>query len=463
MNHGIYVSSQQSASAPVAATSGIPFVIGIAPVHTAEKPAAVGTPTKCANMKEFKEKFGYSDDWETYTLCEFAYSQFELYKRGPVVFCSLLDPSTHKSSEAAADQSVVSGNIKLPHEAIASSLVVKASGGSGTAYVKDTDYSVFYSEDALVITVLEDGACKDAMTLSVAYDKITPSGVDADDIAAGIETMELCMASAGCIPDLICAPGFSDQTAVAAAMATKAASVNGLFRAKALVDVSSSSEDSAIEAKAKVADENVIACWLMVKKDDKTYHLSTHLAGVLSRTDAENEGIPYESPSNKELVCDEIVLPSGTPYLKGVSNANVLCENGIVTALSFCGKIVLWGNCTTLYPGETAHEKYFISNARMADYIGNTITTSLWVNVDGPITRRFVDNIVDAAGIWINGLIGAGYVYGASVSAPAAENPPESLAKGIVNIDLAYATPSPAQEIHFNIRYDASYAAAALA
>ena len=41
---------------------------------------------------EFVEKLGYSDDWATYPLCEFAYSQFKLFGCSPVIFCNLLDP-----------------------------------------------------------------------------------------------------------------------------------------------------------------------------------------------------------------------------------------------------------------------------------------------------------------------------------------------------------------------------------
>ena len=77
MNHGVYVSQQAtSVSTPVVAESGVPFVVGLAPVQAADKPAAPGTPVLCTSWSEAVEKLGYSDDWATYTLCEFMYSHF---------------------------------------------------------------------------------------------------------------------------------------------------------------------------------------------------------------------------------------------------------------------------------------------------------------------------------------------------------------------------------------------------
>ena len=53
MNHGVYVSQQAtSVSTPVVAESGVPFVVGLAPVQAADKPAAPGTPVLCTSWSE---------------------------------------------------------------------------------------------------------------------------------------------------------------------------------------------------------------------------------------------------------------------------------------------------------------------------------------------------------------------------------------------------------------------------
>lgn len=464
MKHGIYIAGQQAASALVTATSGIPFVIGVSPIHAASKPAAVGIPIMCNSMTDFTQQFGYSEDWEKYPLCEAAYALFNLYQVGSVVFCCMLDVSKNKESVAATDLTAAAKQIKLPYEAMLSTVVVKASGGTGSAYTLDEDYTLHYDADgnALVLTILDDGECAEATQLNVAYDKAAPTNVTSATIAAGLENIELCMASANYIPDIICAPGYSSDTAVAAAMETKASGINGMFRAVALIDLEADSAEAAISAKEAVSDACGIACWPMCRKDGRLYHLSTHIAGILSSTDQTNEGCPYESPSNKEISCDEFVLPAGTTYLQSVSDANNLNANGIVTGIHFCGRLVAWGNYTAAYPEETATEKVFIANARVAAYIGNTLIRTFWERLDAPVTRRFVDSIVDQANIWLNGLVGAGYLYGASVEATAEDNPKEDLLQGIVRARIHYASPTPAQDIEFTIMYDASYAASAL-
>ena len=52
-----------------------------------------------------------------------------------------------------------------------------------------------------------------------------------------MENVELCLTLLGIVPDLLCAPGYSQQSTVAAAMTAKAGNINGLFRAKALIDI----------------------------------------------------------------------------------------------------------------------------------------------------------------------------------------------------------------------------------
>ena len=57
MNHGVYVTEQAtSVGTPVVAESGIPFVVGIAPVQSAGSPAKVGVPVLCTSFEEAKRK-----------------------------------------------------------------------------------------------------------------------------------------------------------------------------------------------------------------------------------------------------------------------------------------------------------------------------------------------------------------------------------------------------------------------
>lgn len=470
MKHGIYVSRQEpAASVPVAAESGIPFVIGAAPVQSASTPAKAGVPVMCESWEDVVSKLGYSGNWDSYNLCEFAYAYFKLYGCKPVVFCNLLNPSSMKSAVDAADITAVNHQVHLPMEAINDdALVVKAAGNAGDAYVAGTDYTAYYSGDNLIVELLEDGACYDATAVSVSYNKVDPAQVTADKVAAGLENSELCMAATGHAPDLLCAPGYSSDPAVAAAMTLKASGINGMFRAKALVDIGSGADgaetlEAAIAYKQEnLTDENMIVCWPMVAKDGHRYHLSTHLAGVMTQTDSTNDGCPYESPSSKAMNADAMVLASGEEVMLSHPQANMLNAQGIVTGLIFVGALVAWGNYTAAYPERKAEEVCFIPLARVTDWVGNTVIRTLWSKLDAPINRRLMDTVVDEINIWLNGLVGSGYLYGARVEAPEEENTKENLQAGIIKVHIYLASPSPAQEISVTMEYDSSYVTAAM-
>lgn len=472
MKHGVYVSEQAtSVSNPVIAKSGIPFVIGTAPVQCAEVPAAPGVPILCRSWKEAEKALGYSEDWDKYSLCEFMYSHFTLFGCQPVIFCNLLDVATMKKAVAAEDIAVTNHKAILPLGTISdNALVVKAAGGTGTAYEKDVDYAVNYDGQSCIIEALSGGAIYTATSISVAYNAVDTTSITDIVVATGLEAIEKCMGVTGMVPDIICAPRYSDYPKAKAAMATKAASINGVFRAKALVDIGSDAGNgaltytAAIEKKSTGAftDENQIVCWPMAQFDGKKFHMSTLLAGLIAQVDTGNGGIPYESISNKSLKCDSIVLQDGTAVMLTLAEANELNASGIVTALNFMGDTVAWGNYTACYPGNKDVKDYMIPVSRMFDWVGNSLIYTFWAKLDKPMNRRYIDSIIDTVNIWMNGLVSGGYLLGGRVEYNESENPEESLRAGIVKVHIYMTPPSPAQEINFVLEYDVNYVTSAL-
>ena len=471
-NHGVYVSEQAtSVGTPVVAKSGIPFAIGIAPVQSADSPAQVGAPVLCTSFEEAKAKLGYSEAWNNYPLCEFMYSHFNLYGCQPVIFVNLLNPATMNEAVVAADKDVVNRKIALPIEAINdTALVIKPAGGEGDAYAKDTDYSVYYDGEYCYIELLSSGTAYNAVSLNVAYKKVTVASVNAAAVATGLEAIEQCMGTLGIVPDLICAPGFSDNTTVAAVMATKAAGINGMFRAKALIDLSTAADGGADEYSEVVAlkgtnnfsDENQIVCWPLLKLGTRTFHMSTQLAGLMASVDTGNDGCPYESPSNKPFKCDSMVVAAGTEVNLTLAQANILNAGGVVTALNFMGGLNCWGNYTACYPANTDVKDYFIPVSRMFDWVGNTLINTFWGKLDKPMNRRLIDTVIDTCNIWLNGLVGSGYLLGARAEFKESENPLTSLMSGTIKVHIYMTPPSPAQEVDFVLEYDADYVATAL-
>ena len=476
-NLGIHVYEKATAVAiPVVADVGIPFVVGLAPAHTAAKPAKANVPVLCTSWDEAVEKLGFSYDWKKYTLCEFIYSHFQLFGCQPVIFCNVLDTDTMKNTLEAKEYDVSDHKITLPFDTIAAGLKVSVpgDGGADPAELKpDEDYTVLYDENdgVCIVELLSSGSAYSAAKLSVSGSTVDTSAVVTADVVSGLGVIDACMSMVGVIPDLICAPGFSHLSVVAAIMATKAAGINGLFRAKALVDVDCGAEGvteySALtpwKNKNNMVDENQILCWPMVKLGDYKFHMSTQLAGLMAKVDTDNAGVPYESPSNKNYKMDGCCLEDGTEVNLTFEQSNIIAGYGIVTALNFMS--MGWtcrNNYTACYPANTDVKDQFIPVSRMFDFVGNTLIRTFWSKLDKPMNRRLIDTIIDTCNIWLNGLVSQEYLLGARAEYLEEENSLVDLMAGILHIHIYITPPSPMQECDFTLEYDTNYVTSALA
>lgn len=471
-----------SVQTPKVATVGIPFVVGTAPVQSAAKPAKSNVPVLVTSWDEAVEKLGFSYDWESYTLCEFMYSHLQLFGAQPVIFCNINDPASMKREEAAADYTVADHRVAVSVDAIADTIKVSVAEGAGEAATtraleRDTDYSILYDRDdtdtyVCIVELLEDGSAYDAETVSVAYSAADPKTATVADVVDGVAQVDACLTAVGLVPDLIAAPGWSHNTVVAAVMATKAAAINGLFKGKAVIDADSGedgvteySQLSGYKNKNNFVDVDQILCWPMVQLGDYRFHLSTQLCGLMATVDAGNRGIPYESPSNKNLKMDACVLKDGTPVNLTWNQVDLIAGSwGVVTAVNFLDSgWVAKGNYTACYPGNTDVKDQFIPVSRMFDFIGNTLIRTFWSKLDKPMTPALRDSILQTCNIWLGGLTGGGYLYGARAEMLAEENPLTSLLDGIITLHIYNAPPVPAQEIDFILEYDVSYMETALA
>ena len=471
-----------SVQTPKVATVGIPFVVGTAPVQSAAKPAKSNVPVLVTSWDEAVEKLGFSYDWESYTLCEFMYSHLQLFGAQPVIFCNISDPASMKREEAAADYTVADHRVAVSVDAIADTIKVSVTEGAGEtastrALERDTDYSILYDRDdtdtyVCIVELLEDGSAYNAETVSVAYSAADPKTATVADVVDGVAQVDACLTAVGLVPDLIAAPGWSHNTVVAAVMATKAAAINGLFKGKAVIDADSGedgvteySQLSGYKNKNNFVDVDQILCWPMVQLGDYRFHLSTQLCGLMATVDAGNRGIPYESPSNKNLKMDACVLADGTPVNLTWNQVDLIAGSwGVVTAVNFLDSgWVAKGNYTACYPGNTDVKDQFIPVSRMFDFIGNTLIRTFWSKLDKPMTPALRDSILQTCNIWLGGLTGGGYLYGARAEMLEEENPLTSLLDGIITLHIYNAPPVPAQEIDFILKYDVSYMETALA
>ena len=473
-NLGIHIhETATSANEPATADVGIPFVVGTAPIHTANVPAKVNVPVLCRSWNDAVEHLGFSFDWKSYSLCEFMYSHFQLYGCQPVVFCNVLDPEKDEMTDKNAGSGqepiqIAEHQAILPFSAVSCTIQVSVTTDFGEALKRDVDYSIFYDENACVVELLETSEHYNVQQLYIKYEAVKPDAVGKVDIIDALNSIDYSMSIVGVVPDLICAPGWSHDRAVAAVMATKAESINGLFRAKALIDISTDSVrkySDLVTAKneGRIVDENQIACWPMVTADGYMFHMSTHLAGLMAQVDMSNGGVPYESPSNKNFKIDGCCLADGTEVNLSFDQVNLIVDWGIVTTMNFLSLgWIAKGNYTACYPSNTDVKDQFIPVSRMFDYVSNTLIRTFWSKLDKPMNLRLLDNIQDTCNIWLNGLVSQEYLLGARVELRTTENPVSNLLAGIISANIYLTPPIPAQEFNFSLEFNVDDLANAL-
>ncbi len=471
--HGVRASEvPTSIIAPVQTTAGLPVVFGTAPVHLTDDPSAyVNKPVICYSYGEAVAALGYSADWSKYTLAEVMYSQFKLFAVAPIIFVNVLDPSKHKKAvKDTAGRAVADGAVTVTDDVLLSTLVVKSTE-AGAAAVLDTDYTAAFDDDGqTVITIVSGGALDGASELFLEYTAIDASLVTAEDIIGGVdrngnntgfELINEIYPRFAMVPGIIAAPGWSHRPDVAAVMKAKALAINGLFRCIVLTDVDTDEVRKYADVNAwknsnNYTGVNQVVCWPMVQMGDYIFHFSSQLLGVIGKTDAANQDVPYQSPSNISMQATGMCLKDGTEIFLGLEQANLLNSQGIVTGLNFVGGWKTWGNYTGAYPGVTDVKDTFICVRRMFDWQYQTFILTYWQKVDQPLMPRLVRTIIDSEQIRLNGLVSRGFLLGASIDFRESENPTTDLLNGILRVHTMLTPPVPAQDIEDILEYDVS-------
>lgn len=457
-----------SVSTPVVADSGIHFVVGTAPIQTTGGTA--NEAVICNSYAEAVQAVGYSDDWGKYTLCEEIYAAFVLYGIAPVVLVNVLDPEKHKKQFAAKEFEIsAERTVILPLETIAGTVTI-------ADYTENEDYGLTYTEQGLVLEIIDGGKITpDITALSIAYTTVAPELVTKTDIIGGydvqknkykgLELIDSVFPKYQVIPDIILCPGYSTDSEVAAVMSAKTENINGIFEGVCIIDADTKdtvryTDVSAWKNKNKITKPGQILVYPKVKLGERVFHYSVHEACRMTATDSAEDmgdGTPCESPSNKSLQIDSMVLDDGTEVLFDLAQANYLNKNGIVTALNLIGGFVSWGNSTACYPSNTDVTDYFISVSRMFKWVGNSVVLSTWSKVDRKLNRRLIENIMQSVNQWLNGLMSEEKIIGGRVEFLEDENNDVDLMAGKAKFHIYLTPPSPAQEFEFLLEYDVSY------
>ncbi len=433
--HGAY-GRIQAVGSRVADNSRCAFVyIGTAPVNQIEGGAAnVNVPIVVHNMAEARRKFGWSDDWASFTLCESVYAHFELNAVGPLVLINVLDPATHKAgTKTTVSLTPSNGRIIITsaEKAVLDSVEVKTTAETPVTKVKGTDYTLAYDIERkqIVIRELTAGALgTDA--LSVSYDVVTPASVtsavvigatDGLGTNTGVYAIRSVYPLTGYCPSFVGAPGFSSVPAVHTALLNVCSKIGGHWDAYLFADIpildGSTPVTMATAATWKTTNgytsENETVYFPMAKgTDGRKYHLSVLAAANFQALLLEQEGIPWKTASNTACpVIQDLYLgdsEAGPVYDDEIVNTR-LNKHGIASAAFVGGRWAIWGCHSADYDDSAENDINVSETSRMMlFYISNDFQLRRSADVDSPMTRNALSAIVAEEQTRLDALVSIG-------------------------------------------------------
>lgn len=469
MPHGSkLIESPTKMPAPVQTAGVVLVAIGTAPVNLTEGIANVNTPILVKSWDEFEQKLGYSDNWEDYTLCEVADLAFKEFEVGPIVFINTLDPKVHKKATEPIALTVQNNKATIEAKGVLLS-TLKLTANSAT--IAPTNYvAQFDNEGNVTVAFLSPQT-----NVTAEFDVIDPAQVTDNVViggydvvtgkASGMECLNKVLPRLKLVPGLVIAPKFAKSPTVAAVLRSKVSNINGLFKAFALTDIDTEQASKYTDVEAYKNQHGYTgkyeaALWPLACKGSKIYHMSTQAACGILKLCRVNDDFPFESASNKPIKVDSIVVKKEDGYEEvdlEPNQAEVLNDQGIVTALNFINGWTLWGNNTAAFPHETDVKDKFHAVRIMHNYIGNTIILTTWADIDAPLNPVKLQSIVDKMNMWFNGLQGSGAILGGRVVALDADNPKDKLLAGKVKLRYYVGESVPIQEIDNVLEFDTGY------
>lgn len=468
MKHGVYIQEQATAlTAPITGTASTQVVIGTAPVHMVENPdEVVNVPVLANSAAEAMAALGFVPDFTKYTLCQTMYATNNIFQVSPVVYINVLDPGKHNKDMTTKTVSVELLQAKIDEEGVIPSTLSLKNGE--VALVAGTDYTTeFETDGTLLINLIKGGKGASASKLTVSGKVVDASVITKNDIigavnaATGKETgMELIRQvypKLGVVPGLLLAPGWSQIPEVGIALAAKAANINGVFKAIAIVDLDTTQATKYTDCKevkenSGFTSEYCYPLWPSFKVGEYIFAGSAVAAALISYTDASNDDVPSISPSNELLGVTGTCLADGTEIVLDQDQGNIVNSYGVATAINMNGW-KLWGNYTGAFPSSADAKDIWLAVRRMFNWQGNTFIQAYFDRVDDPMNNILVESVVDSENIRC-----AAYApdkwAGASIQYLASDNPTTDILAGKMTFRQSIAPYTPAQEINNVLSYD---------
>lgn len=430
--HGAYGVIQAVGSRVADESQGAIVYVGTAPVHNVEGGANnVNKPIVVNNIAEARKYFGYSDEWDKYTLCEAMHVHLENKGVGPLVFINVLNPATHKASEeGTVSKTPENGRVTIPaaQDIILDSVVVKS---GNTAKIKGTDYAIAYNVEKKTITISElTAGALGTSALTITYNTVDATAVTTADVIGasdglglntGIFAIKNVYQLTGYIPAYLAAPGFSSVPAVHAAMYQNSVKVNGHWDVYMFVDLPIVNGETPLtldtaktykNGNGYTKENETVFFPLAQGTDGKIYHLSVLAAANFQELLLAQDGIPYKTASNTDCsLIENLYLGAsntGRIYDDSIINEK-LNKNGIASAAYVGGRWAIWGCHSADYDQENGDQiNVAETNRMMLYYISNDFQHRRTPDVDKPMTANDLQTIIAEEQTRVDALLNIG-------------------------------------------------------
>lgn len=445
--HGTYGEFSETVARPTTQAGTIAVYVGTAPVNLVRGYADyVNSPVYLADFNAAKRCMGYSDDWQTFTLCEAFKAHFDNINGnvGPIVAINILDPETHKKEmETTTPLTFINKRATINGDTIILDTLVLADKVEGTDFTVDYDFT----KKQTIITDI--GAVPISEPVQATYFEVEPTSITEDDIIGGVTSggvytglgcVGLIYPELNLITNVIAAPGWSESKKVYEAMISTGTKINGHWDAFVVSDLPITDTDT-IEKAITWKDTNGYTnerskvCWPQaMDTSGRIFHISTLTVWTMLSVDESHNGIPMESPSNKAIFNAKQYFGASSKN-RGFdqSRANELNAAGITTAVYWGARWVLWGPHIAAYKfGSVSDQRVIFDNSlRMMMYISNSFQQEHAMEIDEPMTRAMADTIKNREQEKADALVAIGALIGTpSVTFDETENSTAELVEG---------------------------------
>ena len=475
--HGSFALLGDSVAQSAIQAGTVPVYIGLAPVNLIKNYAEneiINTPVKLSNFLNSQKTVGYSKDWDKFTLCEAIGAHFDnkLGNIGPVYIINVLDPDKHKKAEATQfSVSFTNGVAEFASDTVILDTIALEEK------VQDTDFTVSYNftSGKVILTSISStpidgqvsGSYYEVDTTKVTEDDII--GAHVDGVYSGLQAVSLLYTKENQVTNLVSCLKFNTNKKVYNAMATFCNGINGHWQAFFVADIPVKDGETAVDTFVKARNwrdtngydsERSEIFWPMAYDNatERVYHASTLAIVESLRVDQENDSIPMESCSNKEIPVTKQYFgaDSKNQGFDQVTASAELNAYGISTIVFWGGSWVLWGGHTAKYKfGKDIDVRAIDSHyMRMLFHCMNGFQRRQASKIDKPFNIQLKDSIVNEEQEILDGLIAIGALLpGSKIFFLASENSTSDMINGDFKFDLPITVTPRAKSLTGTVYY----------